>query len=658
MNSVSFCFLSILFLVSIDAKSQGHGFPFGSVTQSELAMTHYALDSSASAVVLNEFGEVYFNSEDGRMLVEIHKKIKILRKEGLDLADMGIELLRGERVDEKLISLEGITHYQENGKIRNSVIDKKSVFYEKNEEYYQVKFTMPNARVGSIFEIKYITSCFPRYNLYPWKFQSKIPKMKSEFWALVPANYHYKASLKGFLKLSFNESELVKSCYLDGQATADCSLLKFGMKNIPAFKSEAHMTAEKNYVSAINFELEQILTFDGRTLKYSKEWKDVEEELELSKDFGLQIKKANGLFKNEIATLSAGVKDPLEKAKKIYDLIKSQLILDETFYATKYALNGAKKTYELKKGSVGDLNLCLLSALQEAELNANPVILSTRVNGLSSSLYPVLTDFNYVVVHLLIGENSYLLDVTDDYLPFGMLPERCLNGKGRLIAKTMSKDIDLTPKGKEKSVTTLSLKLNDDGSLQGSLQINAIDYKALENRKHVMSLSSREEYIKSLEKKWNAKEIKNYQETNLQELEKPFIEKMDIIFEANDASNVNQIFFNPFIGGKWKNNPFKSTERIYPVDFGIAQEETILLTLEYPNTFHLDEIPKNVALTLPNKGGRFLFNFANVGNKMNVSYSLNLTKAIYNAEEYHFLKELISQIVQLGQTDLVFVRNK
>jgi hypothetical protein len=259
----AFSFFSLLFLFSITAKGQGHGFAFGAITPSEWAMTYYALDSSASAVVLDEFGEVYFNSANGRMMVEIHKKIKILKKEGAEKADFGIVLRKSESDQEELISIEGITYYSDNGQMKKSVLDKKGIFYEKNPTYTHVKFTMPNANIGSVLEVKYITSSRFIFNLYPWKFQSDIPKAKSEFWALIQANYRYNASLTGFLQLSLNKSELVKECYSYGTAKADCSFLKFGMKDIPAFKSEEFMTAEKNYVSAINFELEQVEHFDG-----------------------------------------------------------------------------------------------------------------------------------------------------------------------------------------------------------------------------------------------------------------------------------------------------------------------------------------------------------------------------------------------------------
>lgn len=655
MNFRLVTFILILLTSFCEVFSQNHGFPFGESRLSELNLNRYELDSAAEAIVLNEFGEVYFDNSNGKMIIQYHKKVKILRSLGVDQANFSILLRKGEGPKEEIVSIEGITHYLQNGSLKNSTLDKKAIFFQENPNYTLVKFTLPNATIGSIVEVKYSISSPFIFNLYPWEFQSKIPKLQSEFWALIPGNYTYNASIKGFLKLTKSDSELVSDCFSYGSAKADCSLLKFGMINIPAFKEEEFMTAKSNFLSAINFELEQIRYFDGRVDKITKEWKDVAQELEAHEDFGAQIKRARNLFDGQIPIEIKNTPDPLERAKKIYDWIKFQYTWND--YLGKYSDSGSKKSFEQKKGNVGDINLSLLGALQSAELSANPVILSTRANGLPNTLYPVLSDFNYVVVQFNNGENSYLLDATDRYMPFGLLPEICLNGKGRLIAKKEAKEVEISVKGKQKSVTTLNLKINEEGSLMGTLQINSFDYDALDKRKVIFSYATIPDYVKAITERWKAKEIKNYESTNLQDLEKSLVEKMEVFFEAHDASNAQRIYFNPFLLGRWKTNPFKSDERIYPVDFGVAQEETVLVTLDYPNNFRLDELPKNVALAMPNKGGRFLFNCTNLGNKLTLSYSLSLTRAVYTAEEYHSLKELFARIVQLKQTDLVFIKN-
>ena len=47
--------------------------------------------------------------------------------------------------------------------------------------------------------------------------------------------------------------------------------------------------------------------------------------------------------------------------------------------------------------------------------------------------FPVISDFNYLIVQATIDDKTYLLDATDNYLSFGEIPFRCLNSYGRLM---------------------------------------------------------------------------------------------------------------------------------------------------------------------------------------------------------------------------------
>jgi hypothetical protein len=654
MNIRFLLLLALLQLTIYSCFAQGNGFPFGAVSSKELAMTNYAGDSLATALVLDEFGEVYFNESTGNMIVEFHQKIKILKLDGVRYGNFTFTLRKNENDFEKLIAVEGATHVLSSGTIKRFDLDKKSVFREENRNYTKVSFTLPNVTVGAIVEVKYIFSSPFILVLYPWEFQADTPKLRSEFRALIPANYVYNASLRGYLKLSTNETKVIRDCFSIGGAKADCSLLRFEMKDIPAFREEEFMTAKSNFLSQINFELSEIRYFDGRHDKVTKEWKDVEQELFEHQDFGNQIKKARNILDDKVKEITNGTDDPLQKAKLIFNWVKRHYTWNE--YDGKYADKGVKFALENSKGNVGDINLSLLGALQLAKLDANPVILSTRSNGLPNSLYPVLSEFNYVIVQLQIGEQVYLLDATEPLAGFGLLPERCLNGTGRLLAKKDSREVQLISKAKEKSVTSLNISLREDGTLAGTMRVISYDYKALEKRRQIQSFGKVENYSASLEREWSLQTVRNMSIEYLGEHEKPLTETMEIEFNRDDLANVNRVYFNPFVVGRWTTNPFKLKERNFPVDFGTPQEETVLVVVEYPPGFTFDEMPKDVAMALPNKGGRFTFSCGNIGNKLNITYTLSLSKAIYEAQEYPYLKELFARIVQIRQTDLVLIK--
>lgn len=139
---------------------------------------------------------------------------------------------------------------------------------------------------------------------------------------------------------------------------------------------------------------------------------------------------------------------------------------------------------------------------------------------------------------------------------------------------------------------------------------------------------------------------------NVDDLSKPMIVSLEVEIDA--YGGLNNFLLNPFFIDRWDANPFRSPERLYPVDFGAPLEEIIIFNLEYPDTYAIDELPGDVGLALPNAGGRYLFKIQNTGNRLTMNSSLLINKTIFTSEEYHYLKELFSRVVSTQQTELVF----
>lgn len=648
----SICIIFLISFCSVYANAQyENGFPYGKITYEEFSNS-INQDTSSSAMILNEFGEAYIdNGGENNLLLEYHVKIKILSKKGLDRANFEIPLRKGERTKEIIRSVEGTTYNLVNNVITTSRFDSKQVFTTNLHQYRDAyKFTMPAVTVGSIIEVRYTLESPFIFNFWPWKFQSDIPKLKSEFWARVPANYVYNMSLQGFFKLQMNESSLVKECFTPGANKADCALYKYNMTNIPAFVEEEYMTASSNFISGINFELSEIKHFDGRVAKYTKTWRDVDKELNTDENFGIQLRKGKNVWSEKIAGLSIE-SDPVKKASLIYEMIRDWFVWNGVY--GKYADEGLKKAFESRKGNIGDINLSLVAALQEAGLSANPIILATREVGLPNHLYPVISDFNYVIASVDINGEKYLLDASDHFLPFGLLPERCLNGKGRIISKKEEESewVDIKPREKQKQQITLSLSLSEN-AFKGDLLIVSSGYEAYDKRKSIGWEESIEKYKNKMQQNINSFQIVNYELENFDDLSKPLIEKLKVE-SSLDTSNPGILYLNPFFIERWEQNPFKSNQRLYPVDFGAPMESTFILNLDFPDSYLVDEVPKSVAMALPKNGGKFLVGITSRENKISLTSIINLSKVVYSSDEYHTLKELFNRIVQMQQSQIV-----
>jgi hypothetical protein len=653
MKNCALIMLAALLMFLDNANAQEIGFPFGA-TYSNLTYKPIARDTLAEAIVLQEFGEARFeNSGDYGLVFEYHVKIKILRTEGLKYANVEIPLRKGEFREEVLRFVKASAFNIENGSLKETPLELKNVFNEKTNKYFNLKkFAIPNVRVGSVIEYVYTMDMPFIFNFRTWEFQWEIPKLLSEFWARIPGNYIYNISLAGHLKLTSYKSDIITECFTPGGNKADCALNKYVMKNIPAFKEEEYMTAKSDHLSSVNFELAEFRSFDGRVDKITKEWKDADDELRKDGDFGTQLKKGKDIGQ-QIKPLIANIQDPLLRAKVVYNFIRDWYVWNGRHGMVSEF--GIKKAFDNKTGNVGDINLSLIAALNYAELDVDPVILSTRDNGLPIEIYPVISDFNYVIARVKIGEKYYLADATDDFVPFGVLPIRCINGKGRVLSENGSSWLELKPTERAKNNTIVNLKLGDDGIARGTVETLFLGYDAIRKRKEVYSFNDREAYFKKLDDDIERLSITKSKLLNTDSIEMPLIQKLEVELDILNVSAASNFLFNPFVmSTPWKNNPFKSDERLYPVDFGAPIEHTVSFSLEYPKSFELAEIPEKVALGLPGSGGRFLYEIQNVGQTVIVNSTVSINRTVYTATDYHHLKELFSRMIQTYQQDLLF----
>jgi hypothetical protein len=647
-----------------NVHGQTNGFRYGEIALRDLNMNVYPKDSTAAAVVLREFGEAYVDlNELNKVILEYHVVIKILKTDGLSQADYEIPLEKYNGKEEILRSVRATSYNLTANGIVPTELEQRNVYTDRVQQnrYTLKKFAVPNVKVGSVIEIEYSLESPWLFNFRTWEFQSDIPKIKSEFWARYPANYEYNLTLRGFQKLDSHDSKVLKTCVgsdvMGLTPSADCVQHMFTMSSIPAFKDEDYMTARSNFISAIHFELSVVRHFDGQVKKFTQEWKDVDLELRRREDFGSQIRKARDVAGDEMKMVALGVVDPVEKAKRIYSHIQASVLWNGKFgFITD---EGVKKAYESKKGNIADINLLLVGALQAAELEAEPVLLSTRSHGLPIDIHPVLSSFNYVVAQLKIGTQTFLLDATERTLIFGMLPERCINGKGRVMPTKDSYWIDLKPTHKHKEVCVVTLKLEKDGTITGSFQNSYSGYAAKDMRRKIMSHVNRNDYLDELKKELGGDiEIDGYEVKDLEKLEAPLIETFNVKVKMFDGIDQPPLLFNPFLVGKIESNPFKSKERLYPVDYGVPFEETVVLTLEYPQDLKISDLPAPIALSLPNNTGRYLLNIQNLGQKISMSSTFVIGKPVFTSQEYHYLKELYARLIASQNTDLVFEKNR
>ncbi|HLS37944.1 MAG TPA: DUF3857 domain-containing protein [Sphingobacterium bovisgrunnientis] len=650
--------LIFLFLaLTIFQVSSAQVSDFPNVTAGNFNITSENLDSNAVAVVLLETGKTHLDISDRDHALRVYHRykarIKILSQEGFDQANFTLPLYSFGKNFEYTEEVTGKTYNLENGRITETLLERKNIITENKSEFLKLtKFTLPNIKVGSIIEIEYYIVSPDIFNFRSWEFQTDIPKIRSEYNVRIPSMSNYNVTLKGALKLENTKTNRETGCIVVMGQRLDCSNITYTMNNIPAFKEEAYMLAPKNYISAINFELVEMANPNGGVDKYTKAWKDVDIELMTDKSFGGQLKKVD-FIKQKLDPKILAVTDNYQRASEVHRWISKNIRLNNVY--GKYSQHGIEDALESKSGNVGDINLALIAAFNAAELEAYPVIISTRNNGLPHDLHPVLSNFNYIIAAVKLNDEFVLVDATDPLIGFGQLPLHCINGRGRIIYSRKSSEwIELT--NKEISITEYSFKgkLDLDGKLKGTLFIVSNGLDALQKRKEILNFPSIEEYAENFDEKQSHLQILSSKVENVDNPDNMLSEEYEVEINVASPLKNGHVQFNPIFISRINKNPFNLDERNYDVDLGAKDTEKHFIEIELPEGLTFKQAPKRVNMALPENSARYQY-ISNINeNKLTVTQQLMLNKAIYTSEEYFGLKELFSRIIQHMQIDHEF----
>lgn len=650
-----FLLVSLFILFSFAKSTAQMPDTFGQVTQFEKNLTSYDKDPEANAIYLYERGDNYFKVIDRyvRLVKEYHVKIKILKEEGFGYGTIEIPLYHKGTSAEKITKIKAVTH---NGDAQINVLPSEMFTEEYSERWRIKKFTFPKLQVGSIIEYSYTLVTPYDYKLDGWDFQSSIPKLYSEFNASIPGNWVYNRALIGSLKLDVNDSKLRKGCFhVDGIAkSADCEVLKYTMKEIPAFKEEKDfMLAPKNYRARLDFEISQYNRFDGTSSRYTKSWQDVDKEFRSDKDIGRQLTK-KGFFERNVPEKLLTEGTNFERAKNIYKFVQQHFNWNEE-YST-YGEARVKDAFEAKKGNAWEINMSLINLLNASEIPANLMLLSTRESGLPKKIHPVMSDFNYIVAKVKIDGKDYLLDATDKYLPFGFLPFRALNHYGRVMDfKNESYWYDIIPEAKNISQIRAQITFNPENQMpEGIMDIQNFGYNAVHKKKSKAS-KTEEEYLNSLtDNTTDEFMITDYEFLEERSDDEKVAERIE--FELENVLQGDKVYFNPFLIRFFESNPFKLESRDYPIDFGYPRTYRYQMNINVPDGYEVTEVPESASFVFGESAIDLKFLVQKSETQVNISFYMAMRRSYFAPENYTAIKQIFNTAVKLQQNSLVVLK--
>lgn len=662
-------FLILLFLLSFKGISQKN--ELGKVTIDELKERNHPSDTSAVAAILFEKGQSYFSfkqNEGFSVITEVEVKIKIYKKAGYDWANKYISYYVGSNEKEVVEFSKAVTYNLVNGtSIEKSKLKSEGEFVEKSNKYWEKKkIVMPNVKEGSIIEYKYVIKS-PFISTLPlWSFQSTIPVNYSEYITRIPEYFTYNVYKKGFVfpketkivnnktitlvEKSLNQQGMTIKGYKHDseQVNYQENQTTYLAERIPAIREEAFVNNISNYVSAVEHELASKKMPNSSMQFFSVTWDDVAKSIYESDGFGDQLKKTN-YFEATVNKIVGGLNTNEEKTLALYEYVKSQVKWDG--YTGISCDKGVKNAFEEKTGNVAEINLMLTAMLRYAGIDANPVLLSTRSNGMT--FYPNRTAFNYVIAAVEIENGLILLDATDKFAMPNILPERALNWTGRIIRKNgSSAEVDLTPDMLSRKIVNIMANVAPDGIISGKVREQHYDYYAHDFRSKYASLNE-ESYLEWLEKKYAGIEIEMYKASNKSDLSKQVVEDYSFKHTGLSEKISDKIYINPMLFFMESENPFKQEKREYPVDFIFPNQNKYTISLALPEGYSVESVPAPLSLSMEEGLGNFHFNIVSNGNQIQLVATLSFNASVIPAGHYEMLKNFYKSVIEKNKEKIV-----
>ncbi len=638
-NLLLLMFMGLLGYMNLTA--QAVKLKWGKASVLEKNMKICAFDSLAEAVILFDKGDITIRGTN--VYIERHKRLKILDERAIDEYGQISLAYFAKKDTEKIINVKVQTINYKDGKPIVSKLASNEIFDKKSGDWGEVTFAFPKVEKGSILEFKYTLVSSDLVFLDPWVFQNDLPTVYSEVSAVIPPSLQYSVLFFGKMLQTKYQAEVLED--------------QWSLENIPGYKDEKYVFNYLDYADRLVFQLKSYTTLkDQYSYETQKEtllnsWERLATEVEQRyKKFATQK-----VVREALGNIGYEGNPTEENLSKIYDQIVQNYQWDRKYHL--FARKKFSKVVEDKKGTSAEINLFLLELLQEAGYEAYPMLLSTRRHGRVTKDYPLLSQFNNVIVAVYIDNRYLYLDaaLASNFNNYKILPLPDFNFYGYMLDGKDSKWLKIL----EPKISSVYSKIELDlGKIAPSyiVEYRFNNYFALSKREEITTspkdiFHPKEKKVGNILFEFDSQEIKGL-ENNQKPLELKYnfkkIEgelKSDIVYLSVDFLKL------------FEKNPFLKNQRYMPIelDFPVLEKNTVEIVL--PDTYKIESVPENVAIKLPEGYGKFYYTANQYEHKIIITTHFELKKTVMPAAVYPYLKRIIDRLIAKYQEPIVLKKH-
>lgn len=622
----------------------------GKPTTEELEMTDYAPEPDAEAVVLYRENDVRFNYRANGFVAEYRNRvrIKVLKPEGTALGDVSITLYETEvsKLRETLQDVKASSYNMEEGKMVRSKLTSDLKNRERiDKNHTQVKFSIPNVKVGSVIEYEYTKVSEIFWAIDTWYAQSDIPVFYTTYRIETPEWFNFHCSNTGWGHLQYKQDKGSFRIALGTDAiTCTTTINEFQGSELPSIKGDQFIPYVRDYCSQVSNELRSVELPGSFPHNYTQTWDDVKKALLEDDEFGGRCKMDNTLKEQQKA--AAAEMEGMDVVQKI-DYLRTLLMKNYKWneHFGMYGVSAHKLKNEESVNSA-TLNFALKAMLKDAGIKAMPVVLSRRSRGRLPLSHASVQSLNTTILQVMTSDSTAMLvdaaSAQDGY-PLGQLPPD-LNAERALVIDDEHNTIDwVNPQqsgtsGQDR--TFIIAEISPEAMLTGKVTTQHNDVNAALFRSLYRHQKDSTDYAQRLATKYNM-EVENWEVKEQEGTGRSVIESYEFSQELD--GDAERIYLNPFFFMDY-NSPFKEESRDLPVEHYFPAADVTIINLTLPDNYEVEELPKAMRVELPEKSISFALKALIDQNKLMLNISYKRNGLLFMPDQYELLRSFWSKI--------------
>lgn len=620
--------ISFLLLINFSLQAADNK-KFGKVSLAEVQQKEcaYYPDADAEYLISNGHLRILGGSAD----YFVHKRIKVYTDEGKNEATIKIKYYEPISTQgDNIRSLRANCYNIKNGELVKTKLSAADKFDERINDYFkEITFVVPNVKKGSVFEYSYVRNTEYLRTLPPWQIQYDIPVAFTEFNYDIDADFLYKIYITGNVYNLESGKKAKDNWGFDSQRGT------LNSEKVLPMPEEPYQPNADDVLGKINF---QLIKYFPTQKDFSSDYETLAKDLMKRDRFGRLLNR-KGILKALNLTIDTPTK---ENAELIYNYIQSKTAPSQ--FRTLTSKVFGKKLLSKVIGSVTDINLTFVAALNEAGYDAHPVLLSTQGNGIPHPIFADIARFDYVIASVKIKDKWITCDASSN-LPFGILPTHCLNAQGRVINKLGGEWLDLK-KGKNANNAIVINANIEDNTYTEEVNIRWTGYEAYNDISQIEE-NGMDEFKEFLKEEFGDEiEDINVEHNGMDE-------PINITFKyVEDITGANPFYINPVKYGAQVENPFQRDLRFSNVNIPYAFKDIVVYKLTYSDKWTF-ESPENKKVQMQDKKCSMSYGTEIKDGSIQVISDLRFMETDFLADEYDMLKSFLDAATSLNNEVII-----